>query len=184
MDAEFRTEVLLLHDRLRRALRADGYDPLTGFGSCGERRAVVAPGGSREYVPAAMTRDSDYSHACTDKEAWRRLRCRYDFEFWAASAVVVKDKMSSRDIPFVLNGPQRRVLAVLEDDRTQGRPIRLILLKARQWGGSTLVQMYMAWIQMCHRTNWHSLICAHVRDAAAGIRGMYTKMLANYPAAM
>ncbi len=182
MTADIDIEVLLLHDRLRRALRGGVYDPLAGIGACGERKAVIAPGGRQEFVPVAMTRDSAYTAACRDRTAWARLRCRYDFEYWAAYAVVVKDKMSPRDIPFVLNGPQRRVLEVLEDDRTHGRPIRLIMLKARQWGGSTLVQMYMAWIQMCHRTNWHSLICAHVRDAAAGIRGMYSKMLANYPA--
>ncbi|MDE5657322.1 MAG: hypothetical protein K2I19_09665, partial [Muribaculaceae bacterium] len=65
--------------------------------------------------------------------------------------------------------------------RLEGEPIRIIMLKARQWGGSTLVQMYMAWIQSCHRRNWNSLICAHVKDTAASIRGMYTKMLACYP---
>lgn len=72
--------------------------------------------------------------------------------------------------------------AVLEGDRMARQPIRLILLKARQWGGSTLVQMYMAWIQSCLRRDWNSLICAHVKDAASGIRGMYTKLLDNYPA--
>lgn len=44
-----------------------------------------------------------------------------------------------------------------------------------------MVQMYMAWIQSCHKTNWHSLICAHVKDTASSIRGMYTRMLEEYP---
>lgn len=47
--------------------------------------------------------------------------------------------------------------------------------------GSTLVQMYMAWIQCCLRRNWHSLICAHVKDVSATIRAMYGKMLSSYP---
>jgi len=41
--------------------------------------------------------------------------------------------------------------------------------------------MYMAWIQSCLRRNWNSLICAHVKDTAAQIRGMYTKLLESYP---
>lgn len=70
---------------------------------------------------------------------------------------------------------------MLEDMRTAGKPIRLILLKARQWGGSTLVQIYMAWIQLVHCRNWNSVICAHLKESAANIKGMYSKLLANYP---
>ena len=44
-----------------------------------------------------------------------------------------------------------------------------------------LIQIYFAWIQIIHRRNWNSLICAHVKDTAATIRGMYTKLLARYP---
>ncbi|MBQ8772893.1 MAG: hypothetical protein IJZ17_00225, partial [Muribaculaceae bacterium] len=92
-----------------------------------------------------------------------------------------RDKLSGKNIPFSLNRPQRRVLAVLESQRLAQKPLRLILLKARQWGGSTLILMYMAWIQCLLRRNWHSLICAHVKYTAAAIRGMYTKMLDSYP---
>lgn len=106
---------------------------------------------------------------------------RYDFEFWAFAFVRIKDKLGADDIPFRLNRPQRRILGMLEAMRTAGRPIRLILLKARQWGGSTLIQIYMAWIQLVHRRNWNSVICAHIKESAANIKGMYSKLLANYP---
>lgn len=115
---------------------------------------------------------------------WRefiRVRIRYDFEFWAYSFVRIKDKLGADDIPFRLNRPQRRILDMLEAMRTADRPIRLILLKARQWGGSTLIQIYMAWIQLVHRRNWNSVICAHIKESAANIKGMYSKLLANYP---
>ena len=55
------------------------------------------------------------------------------------------------------------------------------MLKARQWGGSTLIQVYFAWIQIVHRRGWHSLICGHVKDTASTIRGMYSRLLAAYP---
>ena len=75
-----------------------------------------------------------------------------------------------------------RRLAVLEDDRLASRPIRVIVLKARQWGCSTLIQNYMAWIQMCLRPNWSSLICCHNKDSAVNIRRLYTDLVRDYPA--
>ena len=104
-----------------------------------------------------------------------------DFEYWAATTVTIRDKTTGRNVPFILNRAQRRVLTVLEDMRLNDEPIRLILLKARQWGGSTLIQLYFSWIQLMHRRNWHSAICAHVKDAARNIRGMYSALLENYP---
>lgn len=63
---------------------------------------------------------------------------REDFERWARDCVRITDKLTERPVPFRLNAPQRRVLGVLEEMRRGGEPIRLIMLKARQWGGSAL----------------------------------------------
>ena len=180
------TAGILAEDARRREARAaaeGGYDPVEGRGCCGPRELVDTPveGLPRAFVPRAMTADPSYGSVRHDTAGWRRLRCRHDFEYWCAACVRIKHKTLGHDVPFVLNAPQRRVAAMLEADRRAGRPMRMIMLKARQWGGSTLVQMYMAWIQSCVRRNWHSLICAHVKDTAASIRGMYTKMLAAYP---
>ncbi len=179
------TEQMLKEDLRRRRLRDEaerGYDPLVGLGACGPRVKVATPveGLPEACVPEAMMADPEYGLA-KGADAWRRLRCRHDFEYWCATCVTIKHKTLATDVPFVLNRPQRRVAAILEADRLAGRPMRMIMLKARQWGGSTLVQMYMAWLQSCVRRNWHSLICAHVKDTAASIRGMYTRMLAGYP---
>ncbi len=177
---------ILEEDRRRRKARTEaegGYDPVTGRGAWGRRTQVATPvpGLPLAFVPESMTADPDYTAARADRTAWQRLRCRHDFEYWCVTCVRIKHKTLGREVPFVLNAPQRRVAAILEADRTAGRPIRMIMLKARQWGGSTLVQMYMAWIQSCLRRNWHSLICAQVKDTAASIRGMYTRVLAGYP---
>lgn len=160
---------------------AGGYNPLTGEGGCGarvEKRLEWEP--EAVMLPEPMVADPQFA-SLGSRTDYVRLRARYDFEFWAASCVSIHDKLHGGYIPFVLNRPQRRVLAVIEEDRLACRPLRLILLKARQWGGSTLIQMYFAWIQCVLRRSWHSLICAHVRGTAAQIRGMYTRMLMNYP---
>ena len=65
--------------------------------------------------------------------------------------------------------------------RVDGVPIEIILLKARQWGGSTLIQFYMLWIQLVHRNNWNSVICGDVEGQSRNVRGMVTKALASYP---
>ena len=109
------------------------------------------------------------------------LRLDHDFEFWAISCATIQDKFTKQAIPFKLNRPQRRLLATLEKMRLAGVPIRLILLKARQWGGSTLIQMYMGWIQLRLRTSWHSAIVADVDDQARNIRNMYQRLGKLYP---
>ena len=118
---------------------------------------------------------------CVDGAEPDMRRIERDFEYWARKCVKIKDKTTSQLVPFVLNYPQRRLLAELEALRLADKPIRIILLKARQWGGSTLVQVYMAWIQIVLKKNWNSIICGHLRDTASAIRGMYSQLLRDYP---
>ena len=170
---------VLEENRLRNDALRNRYDPLLGIGCCGERKEV-RDGTEKILVPVSLLQDPDYISAKTKIEK-DKARFKHDFEFWAAKCVKIKDKSSGRDVPFVLNRPQRRLLAALEEDRTAGLPCRIIMLKARQWGGSTLVQIYMAWNQIILTTGSNSLICAHVKDTAATIRGMYSKVLDLYP---
>ena len=178
-------EAIVAENRRRLLALADDYDPLKGIGSHGDRVEVVTPlrGLPVARVPRAMLDDPKYAVA-TGEHAWRTLRCRYDFEYWCATCVRIKPKNDYRHTPFILNRGQRKVLAVLEEDRLAERPIRIIVLKARQWGCSTLIQSYMAWIQMCLRPNWSSLICCHNKDSAVNIRRLYTDLIRDYPADM
>ena len=175
---------LLAENARRRAVEAAAasYDPLRGVGCAGPRTRVATPVPGLPYanVPDAMLADPDLAGAITPID-WQKVRFRHDFEYWCAVCIKVRDKLTGRSVPFVLNAPQRRVTAMLEADRRADRPLRIIMLKARQWGGSTLVQMYMAWIQMVLKRNWNSLICAHVKDSAANIRGIMSGILQGYP---
>ena len=169
-------------NRRRNARFMTDYDPVAGIGCCGPR---VEMSGSRfnrvkAMVPVEMTADADFKTVVTPDE-WAILRCRHDFEYWAATCARIKDKTTGRIVPFILNEPQRRILGEMELMRRSRKPVRMIMLKARQWGGSTLVQLYMAWIQTTRLFNCHSLICAHVKDTASTIRGMYSRLLDSYP---
>ncbi|MBQ5854350.1 MAG: hypothetical protein IIW50_00885 [Alistipes sp.] len=54
-------------------------------------------------------------------------------------------------------------------------------MKARQYGGSTLIDQWEAWIQLFHRQNWNSVIATHEQDASRTIRNMYQLMADNHP---
>lgn len=114
-------------------------------------------------------------------DQFEKVRIFYDFEYWAFRGVLIKDKNSENDIPFYLNRGQRKFLRFLLDDFWSGKPLRFILVKARQWGGSTLVQIFMAWIQLVHLRQWSSIIAAHVENTARLVQGMYSKLLSHYP---
>lgn len=155
------------------------YHPLTGD-SNDPARVPYEFNGTRYHLPRSMTESRQLAKVAGQRD-FNMLRFKYDFEYWAAACVRITDKITGADVPFILNRPQRRLARVLERMREAEEPLRVIMLKARQWGGSTLVQIYFAWIQIVHRTNWNSLICAHVKDTAATIRGMYSKLLSRYP---
>jgi hypothetical protein len=69
----------------------------------------------------------------------------------------------------------------LEAMRLAGKPIRLILLKARQWGGSTAVQIYMAWIQFFWMKSWNSVIVGHQSYSAEQVKKMYVRLITQLP---
>lgn len=162
--------------------RLEHFDPISGEG-CSGNRTQVGPEPwteGRELVPSEMLDDPKYLSARTP-QAWQRLRCRYDFEYWAAKCCRIKDKNSRKIVPFILNRPQRRVVKLLEADRRAGRPMRMVILKARQWGGSTVVEMYMAWIQTVLETNCHSIVCGSEKTGTQVVVNLYSDMLTHYP---
>lgn len=174
------------------------YNPFTGEGSPIERFHLSIDGNSFLRLPIIM-RDlplvasivragsiSSYAHQTKRDEVdveqdLTALRIAYDFEFWSATCARVQDKQTKRAVPFILRPAQLKLLVVLMSSVCEGAPIRVILLKARQWGGSTLVQLFMAWIQLFHRTSWHSVIVADVEDQARNIRKMYSRLAEYHP---
>ena len=109
---------------------------------------------------------------------------KHDFPFWAAMFAYIKRKGGGSDVLFRLNRPQRKLITRLERMRKAGKPIRLILLKARQWGGSTAIQIYMAWLQLVHEVGLNSLIIAHQGTGSDEIKDMFDRMVKSYPTKM
>lgn len=133
---------------------------------------------------AAIKAPYDPADGETENDPIDMRRCLEDFEYWAARCCYIKNKMGGEDIFFRLNRPQRKLVAALEQMRQAGEPIRLILLKARQWGGSTCTQLYIAWLQMVRMKGLNSLIVAHQHTGTYEIRDMFMRMINSYPEKM
>ena len=189
---------ILEEDERRRAALHTPYDPVAGDLSPGSRVAITVPelGPRRLLIPAAMQAEPEVKalmagRSLTEafpgslenaRRRWFELRCRYDFPFWAFKCIKIKNKGGDDDgIPFLLNAPQRKLIGVFEEMREQGLPIRVILVKARQWGGSTATQIYMLWIQLMRRKAFNSLIVAHQNAGTDEVIAMAKKALDCYP---
>ena len=186
------------------------FNPITGKGSVGKRiKFIIEDFPLRiQYLPVEMLKiplvkqlikagtvkafleeigaDEDNYESDRDKmvQQFVRLRCRYDFPFWAAMFVYIKNKGGGEDVLFRLTRPQRRFVERLERLRKAGKPIRIVLLKARQWGGSTTSQIYMAWLQLVHKVGLNSLIIAHQGAGSDEIKDMFDRMINSYPVEM
>jgi len=199
----------LVRENLRRNREIfEGYNPITGKGCPGERKKIVIDDCpvrkmlmpvrcaehnvelrkiiKRRSIRAYIEQDL---HAEFTDEMYQdvvymifRIRSVEDPAFAFIMFYEIQNKITGEMKPFSLNYPQRLVLAELEDMRFKGQPIRLIILKARQWGGSTLSEGYEKWMQdFRHPNGWGMVILAHVKDATKRIKAMFTKMVQNQP---
>lgn len=197
-----RAEDIIRENAKRNAVKSSDYDPVSGVGCLGERfRLTVADLTPYAlYLPIEMVSNKSIillrKHGSIEKALtsalkrkptqlekdyfWLKVceqRYQFDFEYYSVSCSKIRDKETGQLIPFLLNRAQRKILKELEKQRLEDRQININLLKARQMGGSTLLQMYMNWIQIVLKTNWNSLVCAHDLTAATGIRSMYVEAI-------
>ena len=197
----------IVHDNTERVQKKKTlFDPYSGKGAPGERvelkiddfyipvqwipekmmqeslvLAISHYGNIKDFITLFLQEDYTLENRDAVVLSLLKLRIKYDVYFWFASFVKIKAKEGDSNIPFVLTRPQIKLISEYERMRTDNLPIRLILLKARQWGGSTATQLYMAWIQMVHRAGWYSSIVAQDNSTSRKIKAMYTKMLDAYP---
>ena len=209
MTREEAIQAIIKENERRNAEIYAKFDPVSGEGSVGERKRVVIDDFpiSVQWLPVEMLRvplvrqivecgsvrafltdnlNVEYTEEDRLKviEQFVRIRCRYDFAFWAAVLVYIKRKGGGEDVLFRLSRPQRRFVERLERLRKAGKPIRIVLLKARQWGGSTVSQLYMAWLQLVHKVGLNSLIIAHQGAGSDEIKDMFDRMIKAYPVEM
>lgn len=195
----------------RRQVIYGPYDQLTGIGCYGfaegMRRHITIPdcmipemwvlketletgifhevlrfGSIKRFIEEGCHRDYDSGYHQDVEEALFQARCNDDPEFAFLLGDKIVDKLSGNMIPFSLRYAQRRLLKVFEDLRRKGKPILVVLLKARQWGGSTLTQMYIKWMQEYrHPNGWNAAVITQADSTSKKIKAMYRKAVETQP---
>jgi hypothetical protein len=139
-------------------------------------------GSIQKFVENHLHRDFDDEYHFEVITALLQARAYDDPELAFILCDKIVHKLTGSLTPFTPRYAQRVLLALLEGLRRAGMPILVVLLKARQWGGSTLVQMYIKWMQEYrHPNGWNAAIVAQADSTAKKIKAMYRKAVESQP---
>ncbi len=91
----------------------------------------------------------------------------------------IRDK-SGRIVPLKLNPPQERLYNTIREQWESGKPVRIIILKARQMGFSTLTEALIFWATVT-ADQTESMIVAHLDEATGNLFRMSKRFLDELP---
>lgn len=143
-------------------------------------RGIAEVGSIKKYIRSRKWETETPSPGDIEKQL-RRIRHKYDFCFWGFFCINIESKLGGT-VRFRLNYPQLVALAKCEALRKAGVPIDIIILKARQWGGSTFCIFYQTWIAFKWDPYHSFVVAAHVQSASETILAMLKRALSSYPA--
>jgi hypothetical protein len=83
-------------------------------------------------------------------------------------------------VPFILNRFQRRLLALIVKRLKQGRPVRIVVLKSRQLGISTLTEAIIFYM-VTHYPEWKAMVIAQQKGPARNLYRMTRRYYQNLP---
>ena len=96
--------------------------------------------------------------------------------------VKIRDKSGSI-IDFKLNEPQMKLYDIIKQKKKEGKPVRVIILKARQMGFSTLAEAIL-FKETATKFNVNTGIIAHKEDATSNLFTMSKRIYDNLPDAI
>lgn len=96
--------------------------------------------------------------------------------------VKIRDK-SGKIIDFKLNEPQQRLYDIIKHQKQDGKPVRVIILKARQMGFSTLTESIL-FKETATKFNINTGIIAHKEEATTNLFNMSKRIYDNLPDSM
>ena len=110
----------------------------------------------------------------------KRKRLRDDFEYYARHCVKIRTKQG-KIAPLVLNRVQKRFLKQVLDQWERTGRVRMVVLKARQQGLSTVISAFQYW-WLSQRKAQKGLVMAHEGDSTTTLLDMYRRIHDNVPA--
>ena len=93
--------------------------------------------------------------------------------------IKIRDKKSNI-VPLVLNPAQQKLYDVIRQQKQNNQPVRVIILKARQLGFSTVTGGFIMKETATHK-NKQAAIVAHQEDSTTNLFNMYKLMYQNLP---
>lgn len=99
-----------------------------------------------------------------------QLQWKYDGETFSRDCLKISDKYGNV-VPLIYNNGQKKIRDAIDRQRLAGKPVRVALLKARQFGGSTEFEAEI-FRESVLRTSRSSMIIAHDLDSARHLREM------------
>jgi hypothetical protein len=108
-----------------------------------------------------------------------RKRLLEDFEFYAKHCIKIRTKKGTI-VNLVFNQVQRRFAQMIIDQMLTRGYVRMVVLKARQQGLSTVITAWQYW-WVSQRKAQKGLVMAHEADATATLWDMYKRCHDNAP---
>ncbi|MCM3699204.1 DNA packaging protein [Paenibacillus macerans] len=103
-----------------------------------------------------------------------------DFEQFCFRMLKIKDK-SGKMVRLILNDAQRRYVAKVFEDIAAGKPVRIIILKARQMGFSTVTEALIYYFTSLQEAK-NAFIVAQSSDASSNLYDMFQLYYEKVPA--
>lgn len=103
-----------------------------------------------------------------------------NFEDFCATHGEISDKATGNKVALKLNGAQRHVVHYLEKCRVAGIPCRLLILKSRQLGISTVLQYYFTWLLLFHCEMETFLSLCHNKQLSLSFINSMMKIYTSY----
>jgi len=117
----------------------------------------------------------------SERERAVRHRLKTDFEHYAEKCLRIKTKSVGKGLmPLKLNPAQRLLHEAAERQLRERGKVRILILKARQLGGSTYVQARMMW-KTTHIEGMQGYVMAHKDDSTAKMFKMAKIFYENLP---
>ena len=113
----------------------------------------------------------------TPEQLQKILDIKNDFYRYCKNNLKIKDK-HSRIVPFVPNAPQRVLINYVLLCIKEKRPVKAIILKARQMGLSTAVEALIYWWTSTNK-NINSVIIGHEESSSKNLYMMFRRYYDN-----
>lgn len=115
----------------------------------------------------------------TESQKKARKRLYDDFEFYAKHCIKIRTKQG-KIAPLVLNRVQKRFLSRVLDQLAKTGKVRMVVLKARQQGLSTVISALQYW-WLSQRKAQKGLVMAHESESTTSLFDMYRRIHDNVP---